>query len=146
MITVNPDALSWKFDSEPGISTREGILTEWPAALGAFPTQVQADLWAAEYEEFLTRQTLIETFIAEGVARIAVQVPEWDSLERVRLLASIFNMLGPPNAAQTLARDIFLYVRDTALPKIATVTTQAGLDAIDPPAADPFGDGTPWPN
>ena len=33
----------------------------------------------------------------------------------------------------------------TRPPKLATVTTEAGLDAVDPTAADPFGDGTLWP-
>ena len=82
--------------------------------------------------------------ITEGVLRIAVQVPEWDSLERVALLASIWNMLGAPNVAQALARDLYHYVKNTALPKLGPMTL-AELQAVDPSAADPFGDGTPWP-
>ena len=86
-------------------------------------------------------------FKAEGVKRIAAQVPEWNSFERVALLASVWNMLdsASANAAQDQAKDIYLYVKNTALPKLAAVTTQSALDAIDPTVADPFGDGTPWP-
>ncbi len=92
-----------------------------------------------------TRMGLRDEFIVEGVVRIIAQVPEWDSFARIALLASVWNMLGTPNSAQSLARDIYLYVKNTALPKLATVTTQAGLNAIDPTVADPFGDGTLWP-
>ncbi len=86
-------------------------------------------------------------FKVEGVKRIAAQVPEWDSFGRVAFLASVWNMLdgAAATAAQALAKDIYLYVKNTALPKVTAVTTQAALDAIDPTAADPFGDGTPWP-
>lgn len=49
MITVNASALGWKFPNQPGIRTRKGVLTEWPGALGAFPTQAQADIWEGEY-------------------------------------------------------------------------------------------------
>ena len=49
MITANGIALGWKFPGQPGIRTLEGILTEWPAALGTFPTQVQADTWETDY-------------------------------------------------------------------------------------------------
>lgn len=88
-----------------------------------------------------------DNFKSEGVKRIAAQVPEWNSFESIALLASVWNMLDNTSAttAQTLAKGIYLYVKNTALPKLAAVSTQAALDTIDPSAADPFGDGTPWP-
>lgn len=49
MITVNAEALGWKFPSQGGINTRAGILTKWPEVLGAFPTQTQVNTWEAEY-------------------------------------------------------------------------------------------------
>lgn len=53
-ILVNPLALAWKHNNTPGITTRENaqgqmVLAAWPAALGVFPTQAQADTWASEY-------------------------------------------------------------------------------------------------
>ena len=88
-----------------------------------------------------------QEFVAEAVSRISAQVPEWNTFEIVAYTVSIANLLnlGSMNAAQTLAKDIYLYVKNTALPRMATVTTQAKLDTIDPTVADPFGDGTPWP-
>ncbi len=82
----------------------------------------------------------------EGLARIAAQVPAWDSLERIEFLLSIANMLDTASmtAAQALARDILLFVRDTAIPRLAGLDL-AQLQSLDPTAADPFGDGTPWP-
>ena len=86
-------------------------------------------------------------FKKEAVIRIAAQVPEWDSFGRIEFLLSISNMLDVASmtATQTLAKDILLYTKNTAIPKMNAVADQAALDAIDPTVADPFGDGTPWP-
>ncbi len=87
-----------------------------------------------------------DAFIAEGVTRITASVPEWNDFERIALLASVWNMLdgASATAAQDLAKDIYLYVKITALPKLAPLTLTQ-LQLVDPSAADPFGDGTPWP-
>ena len=87
-------------------------------------------------------------FIAEGVTRIAAQVPDWDSLETIKTVAGLWasHLATNATASQLKAKDIYLYVRDTVPPKLAAVATQAELDAIDPTAADPFGDGTAWPS
>ncbi len=86
-------------------------------------------------------------FIAEGVTRIAAQVPDWDSLDTIKTVAGLWasHLAANATAAQTTAKDIYLYVRDTVPAKLAAVTTQGELDAIDPSAADPFGDGSFWP-
>jgi hypothetical protein len=48
-------------------------------------------------------------------------------------------------AAILLAKNIYLYVRDTVPLKLATVSDQAALSAIGPTVADAFGDGTGRP-
>lgn len=85
-------------------------------------------------------------FKAEALTRIAAQVPAWNTFERIEFLLSISNMLNTGNmtAAQTLAKDTLVYVRDTAIPKL-TGLTLTQLQLIDPTLADPFGDGTLWP-
>ena len=85
-------------------------------------------------------------FMTEGVARIAAQVPDWDSLEAIKTAAGLWPAIsGGATPAMILAKDIYLYVRNAVPPKLAALTTQAALEAIDPTAADPFGDGTIWP-
>ena len=93
------------------------------------------------------KQVKRQEFIAETVLRMAAQVPAWNSFERIEFLISIANLLDTASmtTAQTLARDIFLFTRNTAIPKINAFTTPAEVDAVDPTAADPFGDGTLWP-
>ena len=88
-----------------------------------------------------------DEFRIEAVARMAAQVSAWNSFERIEFLLSISNMLDTSSmtAAQTLAKDILLYTKNTAIPKVNTTINQAALDIIDPTAADPFGDGTLWP-
>ena len=86
-------------------------------------------------------------FIAEGVRRIAAQMPDWDTLDTIKTVAGLWasHLAANATVAQVAAKDIYLYVRDTVPAKLAAVTTQAELDGIDPSAADPFSDGTPWP-
>ncbi len=122
----------------PGEPTKHIDLT--PAEETA--RQIETDAAALDGLRFLRRQQ----FKAEALRRIATQVPAWNSFERIEFLLSIANMLNTANmtAAQTLARDILIYARDTAIPKLAPLNL-ADLQAIDPTAADPFGDGTVWP-
>ncbi len=85
-------------------------------------------------------------FIAEGVIRIAAQVSDWDSIESIKTAAGMWPAIGGgATAAMMLAKDIYLYLRDTVPAKLAALASQAELDAIDPGQADPFGDGTGWP-
>ena len=39
--------IGWKFNHQPGMSTRDGVITEFP---GGIPTQADQDTWATEYE------------------------------------------------------------------------------------------------
>ena len=86
-------------------------------------------------------------FTREGVNRIAALVPDWNTLDTIKTVAGLWASHLSANATpvQLTAKDIYLYVRDTVPAKLAAVADQAGLDAIDPTAADPFGDGTAWP-
>jgi hypothetical protein len=85
-------------------------------------------------------------FIAEGVRRIAAQVSDWDSIESIKTAAGMWPAIGGgATAPMMLAKDVYLYLRDTVPAKLAGLAIQAELDAIDPSQADPFGDGTGWP-
>ena len=88
-----------------------------------------------------------QEFKAETVTRMAIQVPAWNSFERIEFLISIANLLDIASitTAQALARDILLYTKNTAIPKINAMATHAEVAAVDPTLADPFGDGTVWP-
>ena len=47
--TNNPEALGWKYDYVAGISTRDGVVTEWPDSLPEL-TQDLVDAAEAEWE------------------------------------------------------------------------------------------------
>ncbi|MCH8002967.1 MAG: hypothetical protein IIA34_15085, partial [Proteobacteria bacterium] len=117
------------------ISAFQSFIDAWTAA--APPPPTLAELKSAKGA----------AFSAEGVTRIAAQVPDWDSLEAIKTVAGLWasHLAANATAAQTVAKDIYRYVRDTVPAKLAAVATPAELDAIDPSTADPFGDGTPWP-
>lgn len=77
------------------------------------------------------KRVKIAEYKDEAVKRISTQVTAWNSLEDVRLIASVWNMLGTPNAAQTKAKDIYLYVKNTAIPNVNAQVDIASVQAID---------------
>ena len=117
------------------ISDYQSFIDAWTAAEPPPPTL--ADNKQEKGQEFLT----------EAVNRMAARVPDWDNLSTIQTVAGLWvsHLATNATAAQAAAKDIYLYVRDTVPAKLAAVATQAELDGIDPSAADPFGDGTPWP-
>ncbi len=73
----------------------------------------------------------IVEYKSEGVRRIGLQVSEWNTYDRIAFVASIWNMLGTPSAPQTLARDIYVYVKNIAIPNVNTQVDIASVQAID---------------
>lgn len=67
----------------------------------------------------------------EGLRRIKLQISEWDTFDKVAFIASIWNMLGTANAKQVLARNIYVYVKGTAIPNINAQTDIVSVQAID---------------
>jgi len=111
------------------------FITRWNDAEPAPPTLAQ--LKVVKGEEFK----------AEAVIRVAIQVPDWDSIEAIKTVAGMWvsHLAGNATVAQLKAKDIYLYIRNTVPPKIMAITTEANLAAVDPTSDDPFGDGTSWP-
>lgn len=77
------------------------------------------------------KQVKIQEYKREAVRLIGLQVPEWGSIDKVAFIASIWNMLGSPNAAQIQAKDIYAYVKNTAIPNVNTQVDIASVQAID---------------
>lgn len=117
------------------ISAFQSFIDAWTAA--APPPPTLAELKAAKGA----------AFVVEGVTRIAAQVSDWDSLDAIKTVAGLWasHIAANATAAQTKAKDIYLYLRDTVPARLAAVTAQGELDAIDPSATDPFSDGSFWP-
>lgn len=116
------------------VTAYQSFIDAWTAAAPPAPT--------------LDENKAVKTaeFEAECIVRIIAQVPDWDSMEAIKTVAGLWDnhLATNATAAQTLAKDIYLYVRDTVPPKITAIATQGALDAVDPTLADPFGDA-PWP-
>ena len=102
------------------------------------PAQVLVDLKRKKRAEFKD----------ETIVRMSAQVSAWNSFDRIEFLMSISNMLDTSSmtAKQILAKDILLYTKNTAIPKVNAITDVASLELIDPTLNDPFGDGTVWPS
>ena len=117
------------------ISDYQSFIDAWTAAAPQPPTLAD------------NKQEKGQEFVTEAVGRIAAQVPDWDNLSTIKTVSGLWvsHLAADATVAQVAAKDIYRYVRDTVPARLAAVATQAELDAIDPSAADPFGDGTPWP-
>ncbi len=108
--------------------------------------EIERDAEEAQAAIDVPKTTLRKQFIEEGIIRISAQVSAWDTFQTIRVIASIWSRLGPPNAAELLARDIYLYVLNDAIPRVDNMMTEAELATVDPTLADPFGDATDqWP-
>jgi len=46
-MTAIAEAIGWKFNHQPGMRTKNGVIVEFP---GGIPTQADQDLWTTEYE------------------------------------------------------------------------------------------------
>jgi hypothetical protein len=84
-----------------------------------------------------SKRLKVREYINEAVNRIKVHVLEWDSEKQIRHIASIWNTMSNQNAAQVLAKDIYDYVMNIAIPAVEGVSTSdiktdvATVDAID---------------
>ena len=116
-------------------SAFQPFIDAWTAAVPPPPTLAD------------NKQEMGREFVTEAVSRMAARVPDWDNLSTIQTVAGLWvsHLAADATVAQVAAKDIYLYVRDTVPAKLAAVATQAELDGIDPSAADPFNDGTPWP-
>lgn len=134
-------ALRKAIATRPGQPTRYINLT--PAEKAARDAN-EAEVAAAKPAKLRAGKTA--AFIEEGVKRIAAQVPDWDTLDAIKTAAGMWPAISA-NATpeQVAAKDIYLFVRDTVPLKLAALSIEAELDAVDPTLADPFGDGTVWP-
>lgn len=150
LTALDPDIHAVQWGGAAGeIEYRGGRPPEAMNDLASF--QPFVDLWTAAAPPAPTLDALkalkLGEFMTEGLGRIALQVPDWDSLAAIKAVAGLWPAIaGTANAGQLAAKDIYLYVRDTVPAKLSAVASQAQLDAIDVAQADPFGDGTGWPD
>ncbi len=147
--TLDPNIHAVQWDGAKGHieykdHSPEGVLT----GISAYQSYIDAWTAAAPPAPTLDELKALKrgAFMAEGLGRVALQVPDWDSIEAIKAVAGLWPAIaGTANAGQLAAKDVYLYLRDAVPAKLAAVSSQAELDAIDPTAADPFGDGAGWP-
>jgi len=56
------EVIGWKFNHQEGMSTRDGVITEFP---GGIPSQADQDKWTAEYEAHVSANEYKEKRKAE---------------------------------------------------------------------------------
>jgi hypothetical protein len=93
------------------------------------------------------KKHLKTAFENEALVRIAAQVPELDDLKAVKSYSAFWAANPPPSptAAQSKARNIYVWMMETAFPKLDALTEPSDLMAVVVNVDDPFGDGVLWP-
>lgn len=64
------EVLGWKFPTQAGITTRDGVITGFP---GDIPSQANQDTWTSEYQAYKA----IQDTKAEAYTRIIKLIPAW---------------------------------------------------------------------
>lgn len=74
--------LGWKFNNAPGITTVDGVIRDWPAALGEKPTEAEIDAWGIEYDNMLaTTLSAAQLELDNEEAEILTAFPSWEQIE-----------------------------------------------------------------
>ena len=79
------EVIGWKFSHQPGMVTRDGVITEFP---GGIPSQADQDTWTAEYETWKTIMDEIERLEAEVTPRRirdAFADPAWMNAQEAKI-------------------------------------------------------------
>lgn len=69
--------LGWKFGHAEGIKTVDGVIAEWPDALGAKPTSQQVDSWGVEYDAWKAARSKRE---ARRLQEVIGAMPDWATI------------------------------------------------------------------
>ena len=81
--------LGWKYNDAQGITTVDGVIRDWPEALGEQPTEAQSDAWGVEYDAMVAAaQAAEQARIDKKLADIAAALPSWNAY-RAELVALI---------------------------------------------------------
>ena len=81
-------ALGWKHNHTEGIATVDGVITQWPASLGAMPTDAEQAAIIAEYEVYKAAMDEIERLESEVTQRRirdAYADPTWINAQEAKI-------------------------------------------------------------
>lgn len=66
--------LGWKYNHAPGITTVDGVIRDWPEALGEKPTKAQIDAMGVEYDAWKAAKSQREV---RRIQEIIDAMPDW---------------------------------------------------------------------
>lgn len=64
------EVIGWKFNHQPGMCTKDGVITKFP---GGIPSQALQDQWTQEYLTYLATKPLEKT-LDQRIADLEVKV------------------------------------------------------------------------
>ncbi len=74
--------IGWKFNHQAGMTTRDGIITEFP---GGIPSQADQDKWTKEYEDHMVSIAYKEKRQAEYPSIEELVVALYDSEDKAEI-------------------------------------------------------------
>tara|TARA_Y100000310_G_C20609116_1_gene777091 strand:+ start:1094 stop:1537 length:444 start_codon:yes stop_codon:yes gene_type:complete len=73
----------------------------------------------------------IKEYQKEGINRIKGHVVEWEDESIIKAVASTWRQMSNHTAAQISAKDVYVYVKNTAIPNVNAQTTVEAVQIID---------------
>jgi len=89
--------IGWKHNHQPGMMTKDGVITEFP---GGIPSQADQDRWTAEYEAEYDSQAYARNRQAEYPSIDELVVALWEGVVEERM-ASVTRLEGLRQAVKT---------------------------------------------
>ena len=84
-MTTIASVIGWKFNNQPGMSTENGVITDFP---GGIPSQTDQDTWTTEYETWKAAMDEIDRLEAEVTQRRirdAFADPAWMNAQEAKI-------------------------------------------------------------
>ena len=76
-MTNMAEVIGWKHNHQEGMSTRDGVITEFP---GGIPSQALQDTWTAEYDAYVLANSYKDKRLAEypTIAELTIALYDTD--------------------------------------------------------------------
>ena len=106
--------LGWKYNHAPGITTVDGVIRDWPEALGEKPTKAQIDAMGVEYDAWKAAKSQREV---RRIQEVIDAMPDWATVrDEINAIRDAAKDATTWNQARNALVDLCNHYRKTMRP------------------------------
>jgi hypothetical protein len=106
--------LGWKYNHAPGITTVDGVIRDWPEALGKKPTKAQIDAMGVEYDAWKAAKSQREV---RRIQEVIDAMPDWATVrDEINAIRDAAKDATTWNQARNALVDLCNHYRKTMRP------------------------------